>query len=345
MSKSADYWRQRFDQIEQRANTESNKYLRSVKRQYATAEKAIDEKIAYWYDRLAVNNEITVESAHKLLEANELKEFRWSLEEYINYGRKNAIDQQFMKELENASAKVHIKKLEALKLESRFQIEKLLGNVSEGMGDLLSHVYEDSYYQCMYELAKGYSIGFSVAELDKNFIDKVIAKKWALDGQGWSDRLWTNKVKLCKTLDQEFSKMALTRGDMHDTVKAVSRTMGSSMSNTQRLVYTEQAFLTTQAQNDSYKDVGIDEYMIVATLDDRTCDICAPLDHTHYLTKDMTVGVNAPPFHPNCRCTTAPYIEDGFYPEAMRASRDENGKTVFIPRDMTYNVWKTKFVR
>lgn len=341
--KNSNYWKKRFDAVEQKANSSATAYNRKIKKQYAMALREIEAKIAYWYERLAKNNQI--EDAHKLLTADELKEFKWTLEEYIEYGEKNAISQKFMKELENASARVHIKKLEALKLESTFQVEKLLGNVSQGMDALLCSVYEDSYYQSMYEISKGFEIGFNVSKLDDNVIKRVVSQKWAVDGSHYSDRIWTNKTKLINTLNNEFSKMALTKGDVKQTCNNVAKVMNTSYTNAERLIYTEEAFLCTQAQNDCFKSLDVDEYMVVVTLDDRTCEKCAPFDHQHYPLRDQVVGVNAPPFHPRCRCTTAPYIELGRYTETTRASRDENGKTVnIISRDITYNEWKNNYV-
>lgn len=49
--------------------------------------------------------------------ADELAEFKWDVNEYIKYGKDNAINHQWVKQLENASAKYHINKLEALKYE------------------------------------------------------------------------------------------------------------------------------------------------------------------------------------------------------------------------------------
>ena len=57
----------------------------------------------------------------------------------------------------------------------------------------------------------------------------------------------------------------------------------------------------------------------------------------------MESGVNAPPFHPYCRCTTCPYFDDM---DGYRASRDEEGRTVYdIPANMTYSEWKKTFVK
>ena len=60
-----------------------------------------------------------MQEAKKLLSTKELKEFRWDVKEYIKYGRENDMNQMWMKELENASARVHINRLEALRIRTQ----------------------------------------------------------------------------------------------------------------------------------------------------------------------------------------------------------------------------------
>lgn len=93
---------------------------------------------------------------------------------------------------------------------------------------------------------------------------------------------------------------------------------------------------------DAYKKTTVDEYMILATLDRRTCEICGGQDTNHYEIKDAKIGVNMPPFHPNCRCTTTVYFEDDDLPQE-RIMRDDNGKSVKTDY-MNYDEWKKKYV-
>ena len=52
------------------------------------------------------------------------------------------------------------------------------------------------------------------------------------------------------------------------------------------------------------------------------------------------IGENAPPFHPNCRCSDAPYDED-LQGIGERWARDiETGKGYYVPSDMTFEEWK-----
>ena len=59
--------------------------------------------------------------------------------------------------------------------------------------------------------------------------------------------------------------------------------------------------------------------------------------------KDYEPGVTAPPFHPWCRSVTVPYFDDEFS-LGERAARDEDGKTYYVPADMTYKEWQRSFV-
>ncbi|HBK3213653.1 TPA: phage head morphogenesis protein, partial [Clostridioides difficile] len=126
--KHKDYWRKRFEQLEEAQNNKSVKYYLELEKQYKLAINSIEKDILAWYNRFAKNEGISLLEAKKLLNTRELEEFKWSVEEYIKYGKENAINQKWMKELENASARVHITRLEALKLQIQQQVEVLYGN-------------------------------------------------------------------------------------------------------------------------------------------------------------------------------------------------------------------------
>lgn len=109
-----------------------------------------------------------------------------------------------------------------------------------------------------------------------------------------------------------------------------------------RLLNTEDSFFSNKAVMDAYKKTTAGEYMILATLDRWTCEVCGSQDTMHYEIKDAKIGVNMPPFHPNCRCTTTVYFEDDDLP-SERMMRDENGKSVKTDY-MSYDEWKKKYV-
>ncbi|MBQ0099695.1 MAG: minor capsid protein [Firmicutes bacterium] len=52
----------------------------------------------------------------------------------------------------------------------------------------------------------------------------------------------------------------------------------------------------------------MERYEVLVSPDERTCDDCGEYDGQQFLLSEMVVGVNAPPFHPNCRDCIVPVI-------------------------------------
>lgn len=343
--KNSEYWATRFNQVEQAANNKTVKYSKQLEKKYKMASKEIDTKINSWYQRIAVNNEITVEEARRLLSKNELAEFKWDVQQYIEAGRQNAIDERWIKELENASAKFHINRLEALKMEVRQQIELAMAGGQQSMFDTLADVYKDSFYRSCFEIQKGYGVGFDVSALDDGYVQRLLNKPWSVDGENFSKKLWGNKTKLINTLDQELTKMVLTGASPQKAIQNIQKTMNTSLFNAKRLVFTEQAYFSTLGQKDAFGELDVEEFEVVATLDSATSEVCQQMDGKHFPLKDMQPGVNAPPFHPFCRSTTCPYFDDEFTLTDKRVAKNEQtGEWYEVPSNMTYPEWKKSFV-
>ena len=343
--KNSEYWKQRFEQLEAAQNKKGVDALAEIEQQYRQAQKQLEGQIARWYQRFADNNGISIAQARQYLKDSDLEEFKWDVWDYIKHGEENAIDGQWMKQLENASAKYHISKLEALKIQTQQSMETLfakqLGTVSKTMGD----VFQSGYYHTAYELQNGFKIGWDIAGLDQSQIEKVISKPWAVDGKNFSERIWQNKQKLISEVHNELTQNIMLGADPQKAIDSLAKKMGTSKSNAGRLVMTEEAYFSSAAQKDCFEELGVEQYEIVATLDSHTSEICRSLDGKHFPMKDFQAGVTAPPFHVYCRSTTVPYFEDDFGVIGERAARDEEtGKTYYIPGDMTYQQWKETFV-
>ena len=342
--KNAEYWKKRFLALEDNQYSKSKAYIEDMERQFRRAQIAIQSDLDKWYYRLAENNDISYTAAKKLLKKDELEEFHWNVETYIKYGKENSINQKWIKELENASAKVHINRLEAIKLQHQQEAEKLYQEYHNGVTDFLGKSYADRYYHAAYEIAKGSSIGHNLARIDKRKIEMVLKKPWAQDGAGFSGRIWTNKDKLVNTLHTELVQNIIRGENPYKAAEAVSKKLDASKNQACTLVYTETAAVTAAAQQDCFNELGVEEFEIVATLDSITSELCRKMDGKHFPMKEYEVGVTVPPLHCNCRSTTCPYFDDEFSIDGKRAARGEDGKTYYVPAGITYPEWKEKFV-
>lgn len=343
--KNSDYWKLRFEQLEQAQNSIGADALVEIEKQYKQAQKELEGKINTWYQRFADNNGISLADARQYLKTADLKELKWDVQDYIKYGEENALTGQWMKQLENASAKWHISKLEALKIQTQQSFESLfskqLGTITGTMDD----VFQSGYYHTIYEVQHGFKIGWDIAGLDQAQIEKIISKPWAVDGKNFSERIWENKEKLIAEAHKELTQNIMTGGDPQKAIDAIAKKMNVSKNNAGRLVMTEEAYFSSAAQEDAFNELGVEQYEIVATLDAVTSEICQSMDGQHFSMKDFEPGVTAPPFHPWCRSTTVPHFDDNFGQIGERAARDEKtGKTYYIPDDMNYQEWKKTFV-
>ena len=339
---SKKYWQDRFIEEEERLNKIAGDEFRRQQLEYERAISRLNKDIEVWYNRIAKNNDVSLAEAKKMLNDKELKEFKWTLDEYIKHGEENGIKKDWNKELENASARVHIERLEAMKLQVRGEIEKLYNGRESGFESYLKNLYKDQYNRTAFQIAKGTGVGTNIYSLNDKLVNTIIKKPWAPDGKNFSDRIWEDKDKLINTLHTEMTQ-AFIRGDsLEKLTDKIAEKMKVSKANASRLVYTESAAYSSRARLKSYQDLGVEKYEIVATLDNRTSDICQDMDGKVFDLKDYEVGVTANPFHVRCRTTTAPYFDDM---EGERASRNETtGETEYVPANITYKDWKEKYI-
>ena len=340
---NAEYWKQRFTQLEAAQNRKGATAYLKMEKQYKAAQNELEAQIARWYQRFADSNGISLAQAKQWLKGQDLAEFKWDVKEYIKYGKENAINGAWMQELENASSKFHISRLEALQIQTQNSLETMFAQQMGTMKKALSDVYASGYYHTAYAVQQGFGLGWDIAGLDQAQIEKVLSKPWAVDGYNFSTRIWNSKTKLIGEVHNELSKNLLTGADPQKAIDSLAKKMGTSKSNAGRLVMTEQAYFSSAAQKDCFNDLDVEEYEIVATLDSHTSDICRSLDGKVFKMSDYKPGVTAPPFHVYCRSTTAPHFKNNF-DAGERAARGADGKTYYVPDDVTYSEWKKAFV-
>ena len=343
---NGEYWQKRFELLEQVAHQQGVQCYADIEKQYRQAQKTLEGQIAAWYQRFADNNGVTLADAKRMLTAKELAELKWDVNQYIQYGQENAINGTWVKQLENASARFHISRLEALKLQTQQSIEVMFGNQLDSIDSTMRNVYKSGYYHTAYEIQKGVGVGWDFSALDDKQISKVINKPWAVDGKNFSERIWGNRQKLVNELNNTLTQNIILGKDPQKAIDELARKMNTSKTNAGRLVMTEEAFFSSAAQKDCFTELDVEQFEIVATLDSHTSDICRGMDGKHFPMSEWKVGVTAPPFHVHCRSTTVPYFDDEFDAVGERAARDEEtGKTYLVLGNMTYKEWDKAFVQ
>lgn len=340
--RNADYWRGRFSILEDSAHREAQQTIQAMEEMYLDAQRSVQKEIESWYARFADNNQISLTDARKWLTAGQLEEFHWTVEQYIKIGEQAGLDAAWLKKLENASARFHISRLESVQMGIQQQLELLYGNQVDSLDALLKKVVGNGYTHTAFEVQKGVGLGWDITALNQKKLETLLSKPWTTDGRTFRDRCWLNKNDLVGSVSKSLTQ-GLLRGDSPAKITtAIQKQFGVHRYKAGRLVNTETTYFNAVATKESYKDLGVEMVEIIETLDSHTCSICGGLDGKVIPIAQYEPGVTVPPFHPNCRGTTAPAIDPKYAGE--RAARNENGKVYYVPANMKYADWVQTFV-
>lgn len=340
--RNADYWRGRFSILEDSAHREAQRTIQDMEELYLDAQRSVQKEIESWYARFAVNNQISLTDARKWLTAGQLEEFHWSVEQYIKIGEQAGLDAAWLKKLENASTRFHISRLEAVQTGIQQQLELLYGNQVDSLDALLKKVVGNGYTHTAFEVQKGVGLGWDITGLDQKKLETLLSKPWTTDGRTFRDRCWLNKNDLVGSVSKSLTQ-GLLRGDSPAKITtAIQKQFGVHRYKAGRLVNTETTYFNAVATKECYKDLDVEMVEIIETLDSHTCSICGGLDGKVIPISQYEPGVTVPPFHPNCRGTTAPAIDPKYAGE--RAARNADGDVYYVPAKMSYSEWKKTFV-
>ena len=340
--RNADYWRGRFSILEDSAHQEAQRTIQDMEELYLDAQRSVQKEIESWYARFAVNNQISLTDARKWLTAGQLEEFHWSVEQYIKIGEQAGLDAAWLKKLENASTRFHISRLEAVQTGIQQQLELLYGNQVDSLDALLKKVVGNGYTHTAFEVQKGVGLGWDITGLDQKKLETLLSKPWTTDGRTFRDRCWLNKNDLVGSVSKSLTQ-GLLRGDSPAKITtAIQKQFGVHRYKAGRLVNTETTYFNAVATKECYKDLDVEMVKIIETLDSHTCSICGGLDGKVIPISQYEPGVTVPPFHPNCRGTTAPAIDPKYAGE--RAARNADGDVYYVPANMKYADWVQTFV-
>jgi len=336
---SRKYWETRSAQRELEAQLIASKHLARMEEQLRLAQAQILQDIEVFYARYATDNKITFSEAKKYLTARELKDFR-----NINLKQFRALsltgNSAYNRVLNAISYRVRISRLEMLHLQIEMQMIELYGS-TKGLQTYaytgLTEVYENSYYKTLYDVATLAAAYQPVKKLTNDVMKEVLSYNWS--GKEFSKRIWGHEAKAMAAIKKELNISFKQGRSLHKTSRAISEATDTALSRAEALVRTEANFYHNLAANKSYIETDLDRYQILATLDNRTSDICRNQDMEIYFTKDFKPGNNAPPFHTRCRTTTIPYFdEEEYMMHERRASSIGN-----INR-MNYEEWGERYI-
>ena len=341
--KNKDYWTKRKANLIYEQMDKAEKQADKFDEIYKQSKAYLDKQINKVFDKFQRDYGLSERDARQVLknmkDQKDLNELRKVLEARPN----DPNIQRLLADLDSPAYAYRMKRLERLNDDLDRMRESIYHSEKVGSDTFYSDLMKDSYYKATFDLQQQTGLAYSFSNLPETEIKRLRELKWT--GEGYSDRIWSNTGALASSVKDELLVSLMTGRSVRDTSKAIAERFGVGQNNARRLIRTESAFFHNQMELLSYEDAEITKYKFVAVLDRRTSEICQEHDNKVYDTDKAVPGVNYPPLHPWCRSTTIAHDEDADYSKLERRARNpKTGKVEYVPADMSYKEWYSKYV-
>lgn len=169
-------------------------------------------------------------------------------------------------------------------------------------------------------------------EASKVSADSIVYANF--NGATWPGRHWTRQNELREIVKKGVADTVLRGRGTNVLINNLRKEFDVSYGYARRLAVTESARVYSEAQKANYEANGVEWFEVMTEL--KACKICQPFNGKIFKVSELVPALNAPPFHPNCRCTTVPVFRKG----TKHSGRDEE----FLHADMNNKNQSSKYV-
>lgn len=298
---SYDYWRNRENEQHKHNITEEKKYNQELNKIYKDMMDECKRSINNFYAKYASENGITMAEAKK-------RASKLDIEEYARKAAKYVKTKDFTKEANDAmkiyNLTMKVNRLELLKADLGLELAK-------GHSKIYQLFYKALKKRSIDEFKRQSGILGKTVQNNTKLANSIVNASF--HNATFSDRIWMHQDLLKNDLNK-LLQIGLIQGKNPKTLATeLRKRFNVKQSDAERLMQTELARVQTDAQKKSYIENGFDEYEYIACGSSDVCDTCKLMDGKVFKVKDMMPGLNAPPMHPRCHCSTAPHIDRAEY--------------------------------
>lgn len=319
---SRDYWAQREAEQLKYNITEEAEYEEEIRRIYQDMLDAVQKEIESFYAKYARAEGITIAEAKKRVSQLDIKAYERKAKRYVKQRNFSKQANEAMR-LYNATMKIN--RLEMLKANIGLELIKGHEELSNFMEGILKGRTEAELNRQAGILGKTVRSNAQKAHAIVN---------GSFHNGTFSDRIWQYQDLMREDLGTLLQTGLIQGKNPRAIAKDLKkywygndpRTGGGATYCMERLMRTELARVQTEAQKQSFERNGFDMYEFICNHNGNTCSICSGLNGKHFKVEAMMPGENAPPMHPNCRCSTAAWEDDDEY-EAWLDYLDKGGTT------------------
>lgn len=339
---SLDYWRAREEAALSLYLRSDAEIEREIHRLYVYLYDELTKQINGFYQRYAKAEGITMAEAMERVSKMDVEAFQAKAKKYV---KEKNFSKQANEELRLYNATMKINRLELLKAQMGLEMVDAFNDMETLLGEKLND-------RAMDELRRQAGIlGGSVTGNERWAREIVNA---SFHNATWSQRIWMYQTDLKNELSMLLTNGIIQGRNPRELAPHLSRLFGVSQSDALRLMRTEMARVQEDAQKRAYTEADIDQFIFIATEDAKTCEICGSMDGQVFEVKKMMPGENCAPMHPNCRCSTAAYVDraalsaelgidlpelEESAPEVMDAAKVKIREARMLDKTITTDLW------
>lgn len=309
---SKTYWEKREAEALKHYLQEEQEYQAQLRAIYQNMLDAAQKEIDAFYGRYADKEQITLAEAKRRVSKLDIAAYQRKAKRYV--ADKN-FSKQANEEMRLYNLTMKVNRLEMLKANIGLELVAGHNEQEQFMAKILRGRTEEELQRQAGILGKTVRNNAKLAETIPNA---------SFHNATFSERIWGNQTALKAELSKQLQVGMIQGKNPRVLAREIQKTFGASAGSAERLMRTELARVQTEAQRQSFLANGFEEYTFHANRG--CCSACADLDGKHFKIKDMMPGKNAPPMHPNCRCSASAYEDDAEY-EAWLDFLDKGGTT------------------
>ncbi len=302
MATNSEYWKKR-EQENLRKNLKSEaEYAKEIQQTYKFAMDQIQKEIDSFYAKYADKEGITIAQAKKRASKLDMEEYSRKAKKYV---KEKNFSKQANEEMKLYNLTMKVNRLELLKASIGLELVSAF--------DELQQFYEQKLTdRTMDEFTRQAGILGSTVPDNAAVLAATIVNA-SFHNAKYSERIWMHQDLLRNELGKLLTRGMVQGKNPRVLARELRKTFDVSIYNSERLMRTELARVQTEAQLQSYKENGFEEYEYMACHNRDVCANCKALDGKIFKIDDGMPGENAPPMHPSCHCATTAHMDLNAY--------------------------------
>lgn len=322
---SREYWKRREEDNLQKNLTTEKGYIKQINGIYDYMMDQVQKEINGFYTKYAKKEGITLAEAKKRVSRLDIEAYERKAAKYV---KEKDFSEQANKEMRLYNATMKINRLEMLKANIGLE---LVG----GFDEMQKYFDKKLTERTLKEFERQAGILGDTVRNNQRAAHAIVNASF--NNAKFSDRIWMYQEMLKADLSKLLQEGMIQGRNPHQLARHLTKRFGVSKSDAERLMRTELARVQTEAQKQSFEQNGFTQYEFIAL--GSACGICKDIDGDHFDVEKMIPGENAPPMHPNCRCSMAAYEDDKEYEEWLDFL-DRGGTTEEWERLKKYSKFK-----